>query len=529
MRLETLDQSLIKLPQSQSSPASTGYLELAQISSINGLCPGLSESSALCVSSQGHVLSIGSDLLIKTIYEFAIPSNSFPSVQSAGKSCVLICDGRQSLYAVKYKNDPFDIDWQTTVSLAIVISAWQSTDFSVLLHAALSADEKTLFAVISQHTKPPEGAFKDPNRINFHVHVLSITLENAVTRLLFTTKGQKQPQHVVFDREVQELLILSESLYETVVPIGNSEEASKDTTVQKQQESNHDKYVWTQTDEDVTIHIHLPRNVHKNEIQCHFQKQSVRVRIGTEVILTETTFDATVPSDCFWTLENQNCLSLYLTKQHEKTRWTHVWATDDGVLETLDPHIVDAHTQSLSKYTDTPDSGLFQQAFSEKSEMIDFEGTLVTMARFSVNGQRIQECRGSGFTWLGPCLNPRDPAVCLGYDVDGLIYKFGSTLGSRLEPVHALTLPAFAFVGASKREKRFLGFTSHGDYGIVVESRHVYLYKRPEKCQSESHQWVIEMPLQDFQVRGVMELENHLLLLGLDHVWKVKLSDARLR
>ena len=75
-------------------------------------------------------------------------------------------------------------------------------------------------------------------------------------------------------------------------------------------------------------------------------------------------------------------------------------------------------------------------------------------------------------------------------DVDALIYE----VGPQLTLTHKSALNAFGFVQASKRDKRFMGFTYNNDWAVIVESRrHVYIYRQPEPNSIYADQYVVDL------------------------------------
>lgn len=235
-------------------------------------------------------------------------------------------------------------------------------------------------------------------------------------------------------------------------------------------------------------------------------------QVSQEVVF-EKTFDGLIPSDCFWTLENSNCVSLYLTKKNEGTRWTHVWLSDDGILETLDASQLDAYTQALSKFTDsTPSTEIYQKALSEKAEEEDFQGPAVRLSLFNIEGQRIGQVSCSGHEWIGQSLIPWHDSICLSYDMDGLLFTCQRNEQGHLELAHKETFPALSFVTASKRDRRLVGVSL--DKAFIVESKQVYVYDRGVKGQTHSSQALVPFPEAPVQVRGGWVLQDRLLIAG---------------
>ncbi|KAI8048994.1 hypothetical protein BDF22DRAFT_700596 [Syncephalis plumigaleata] len=267
-------------------------------------------------------------------------------------------------------------------------------------------------------------------------------------------------------------------------------------------------YTWTQTesDQELTLYIVLDRPVLPQQIQCEFTATTIHLDImdGLDPLLWmqhRTLYDRIIPTECLWTLESGRLLTLHLQREGKSTggasRWPHVFAEDDGVLETLDPSVLAEIRDQMAKLTSqypatgtgaSPYQPMVTHVLSDPPEAEDEEGDSISFYLDSIT--IMTHCIKSGTQdWLAlgtrPSLNIDIatstasvsialPAICLRQDIDGLVYELGGTSTCSdhegdLHTRHAATFDAFGFVQASKRDRRFSLFSSHAQYMVIVE------------------------------------------------------------
>ncbi|KAJ2799592.1 hypothetical protein H4R21_003494, partial [Coemansia helicoidea] len=216
--------------------------------------------------------------------------------------------------------------------------------------------------------------------------------------------------------------------------------------------------------------------------------------------------DRIVADESVWTLENGRLLTLHLQKEHEGARWTSVFSADDGVLETMDPSELAAIRERLEKctaaaqepgrstaplmqpYVDQDSGGDLEQLEEEPDASVMF-----SVRRWSSGLAEATSVPGSP-GWLcaafrcGPAATQVPVPVCLRFDVDGVVFSFGtvasdSSIGGAQQHAHAVgvrhtgTFSALSYVQASKREKRFLGVAPDATVAVLAEAhRRVYIY-----------------------------------------------------
>jgi hypothetical protein len=251
-------------------------------------------------------------------------------------------------------------------------------------------------------------------------------------------------------------------------------------------------YIWTQTDEDVTIHFTISEAHAKQEFTVCIQNEQFLVhsnKVGN--VMEGKLFDDILPHESTWTLEEHLHFTLYFAKKNKRCRWTHVFAEDDGVLETLDTGIIGEYSDRLSKYTGAQEGSVMTEmlAMTEQAEMIDFSDSC-SLATFSFQSGRIElfdQTLGSGLQWLCPVNSSDSKFVCKA-DVDGAVFELKDT-----ETINIEIFAALGYIRASKREASLIAVSEELDYCAIAESkRYLYIYANPQGESTAVH-YVIDL------------------------------------
>ena len=304
-------------------------------------------------------------------------------------------------------------------------------------------------------------------------------------------------------------------------------------------------YSWTQVGDSLTVAFFLPASTLKSHIRITIAAKSLSLHIINSPPPAESnssTANLRIPffekrewwdgidrSASFWTWERDEeprerqgnkphtvgVLTLYLEKQHENTRWPHLFSTtqakatsstveptppseeqDDDVAEALDPTQLLAAREALEKYTAALATG-------EDASGLGLGTGIPSLAREELDEELVEDIgRTVVCTWLdvfdglgyvddgdsefGRVREPPWPlevlalpiavsspevlgldeaseawSVVTRHDIDGLLYSraLESLSSERNGPKfcwkHTATFPALSFVLASKRDTRF--------------------------------------------------------------------------
>ncbi|KAJ3318786.1 NudC domain-containing protein 1 [Boothiomyces sp. JEL0866] len=367
------------------------------------------------------------------IHDFQAPiADQFPPSIAFTNDLTLVYPGNESILYI-FSNDVL----LTTINVPF-------TDRSTLLSAYAKEDDIfVLFGTLSKDKKFP-----------IHVLMGRISLDYNF-EIQCSLVGQRIPFFTQINKE--QFTILSE------FPMKRSVTDDLVDIDAKLAESENVKtgvdYIWQQDEDQVTIHIILPVHTNRAAINCMFTSNSVKVNDYIQGKL----YSPILPSECVWTLESNQYLTLYLQKTNQY-RWQHVFEKDDGVLETIDSSLLAEFKERLEKYSG--DEGRREMiAFTEQTEDIDFENESVSLNMFSLTGEILKSNNTSGMKFI---CNFGEGFV-LKSDVDGVLFELEG-----LNTVHVGCFNAIGYVYASKQNSR-IAISRNGGYCLIM-GNNIYGY-----------------------------------------------------
>ncbi|KAG9307813.1 hypothetical protein G9A89_023378 [Geosiphon pyriformis] len=415
--------------------------------------------------------------------------------------------------------------------------------------------------------------------IFFDIFLLQISLNiSSGIQLIHHLRGPDIPLYCSLDVNGKDYVIGSNSDYQ-LLPFGDHhlpsaiiETELKGSTNERIDHSENmiAPYMWTQTTNEVTIFFQLPQETPKSAVHCNLTNTHLSLTINPpsnsttdlnggsadDLIIKSRQppapcyvftpfFDSIKISSSLWTIESKiGLLTIHLEKQKPGTCWTHVFKQDDGVLETVDPNEMTEFRERLEKFTSGSSSpGSFaslQHTIGHEIEAeIDSEGRSInffwidetgTIDTLIVGGSHEYLCKQ--FERLGNKHNDQThdfPSVCLKYDVDGLVYKFQhprknldpkSDQIACLRATHVSTFDAFAFVQASKREKRHMFHDPSNRFVIILEGNrrcYIYWHTQAQGIRVFDQQSVIDFgdKVRDADVLGVQMMGDDVIMILL--------------
>ncbi|KAI4330967.1 hypothetical protein MLD38_029203 [Melastoma candidum] len=82
-----------------------------------------------------------------------------------------------------------------------------------------------------------------------------------------------------------------------------------------------EKYSWTQTLQEVTVNIPVPKGTKGRFVVCDIKKNHLKVGLkGQPPVIEGELYRTIKPDDCYWSLEDQSAISVLLTK-HDQMEW----------------------------------------------------------------------------------------------------------------------------------------------------------------------------------------------------------------
>ncbi|RIA90876.1 hypothetical protein C1645_805491 [Glomus cerebriforme] len=510
---------------------------------------------------------------------------NYPSLRALSPNLLLVTNGFGTIFLVQIKNDNAS-SYSGEILYQMEFKGKQESDINnnipcVLLDGRIVRESEddlhVLFlvynTVLNQETR---GTLFDISLLRLSmspqygmeiIHVLRGPDIPFYCNIEFNGAG-----YVIGGNLEYEVVYKSSNHNDTVEPMyfeydQKSEKQEMSTTVQDDKKVI-SPYIWTQTSSDVTICFQLPQGTPKTAVHCNFSQThlSLTINLGDNPNISPELppipcyafthlFDLIDPSSSLWTIEPAvGLLTLHLEKHNHNTRWSHVFQHDDGVFETLDPNEFAEFRERLEKFT-YDNSEQFGQLASkplqhpigyEIEESIDYEEKSSTFLWVDREGNLIAKASGGNeylcrqFEYLEKTEISNNislfPSVCLKSDVDGIVYSIGHPIDSSkldISPLvitHIATFNAFAFVQASKRERRFSFHDPKNRFVIILEGDHrAFIYKRHEVNENYDEQSVVELAFNsndDSEIIGVQmaSIENaHVIVLKSNSMIIIKL------
>ncbi|KAG7981284.1 hypothetical protein I3843_05G225200 [Carya illinoinensis] len=93
-----------------------------------------------------------------------------------------------------------------------------------------------------------------------------------------------------------------------------------------------EKYSWTQTLQEVTVNVPVPAGTKSRFIVCDIKKNHLKVGLkGQPPIIDGELYQPIKPDDCYWSIEDQNAISILLTKHNQMEWWKSVVKGDPEI------------------------------------------------------------------------------------------------------------------------------------------------------------------------------------------------------
>ncbi|XP_059457523.1 protein BOBBER 1-like [Corylus avellana] len=93
-----------------------------------------------------------------------------------------------------------------------------------------------------------------------------------------------------------------------------------------------DNYSWTQTLQEVTLNVPVPTGTKGRFVVCDIKKNHLKVGLkGQPPIIEGELYRPIKPDDCYWSIEDQNSISILLTKHDQMEWWKSVVKGDPEV------------------------------------------------------------------------------------------------------------------------------------------------------------------------------------------------------
>ncbi|RZC18034.1 protein BOBBER 1-like [Glycine soja] len=117
-----------------------------------------------------------------------------------------------------------------------------------------------------------------------------------------------------------------------------AEDTSKDESTSKVPNKGNgldlDKYSWTQSLQEVNVNVPVPNGTKSRFVTVEIKKNHLKVGLKGQPPIIEGEFYKSVkPDDCYWSIEDQNAISILLTK-HDQMEWWKCLVKGDPEIDT---------------------------------------------------------------------------------------------------------------------------------------------------------------------------------------------------
>ncbi|TKY74098.1 BOBBER 1 [Spatholobus suberectus] len=115
---------------------------------------------------------------------------------------------------------------------------------------------------------------------------------------------------------------------------GTNKEESASRVPNKGNGLDLEKYSWTQTLQEVNVNVPVPNGTKSRFVICEIKKNHLKVGLkGQPPIIEGELYQPVKPDDCYWSIEDQNALSILLTK-HDQMEWWKCLVKGDPEIDT---------------------------------------------------------------------------------------------------------------------------------------------------------------------------------------------------
>ncbi|KAJ7670225.1 hypothetical protein B0H17DRAFT_1162181 [Mycena rosella] len=568
-----LQYTLTQATVSTHSPLS--FHEVQSRITHNHISVAPHSSRAVYVDAQYRVILVELDLTslspsFRAVYQLsqpiqsktASPHREYPSAAFLSSSEVFVSDGSGLLYILR------DIG-SAAFELLGMYELPQSTPFRIHSIATMPSGAAIVMLSSRKYGAPAPKRQAKPV-VDFDVWAVKFSLPLVASpsgdlmplEISWQRRGHAVPIHVAYDESRRVFMLLGDSLYSPVEePVATPYNPSADeiAPIPRPDEDldapapelvKPPPYSWTQTSDSVTVAFPLPSTTPKANIKVMFSHQSLTLHVQGDIApdiplphySSKRLWDGISTSSSMWTWDREGehhvgLLTLHLDKQHEGTKWSHVFETsglsaeEADVPETLDPSELWDIRESLEKYTAALRTGGDESGVGLGSD-------LPSLARGEMDDEVDHSIgRTAQLTWIAEdgqvpswaFQNSDLPNRLLSTELPGsgsgcsLIFKHGldGTVFS-LEPasspeepprwIHTSTFSALSFVLASKTDTRF---TCHipskavfaFENGLRDRAGNVYIYRAAPTSEKWAKQAVLRVG-QEGSLLGVGALKT---------------------
>ncbi|XP_073828175.1 nudC domain-containing protein 1-like [Musca autumnalis] len=401
------------------------------------------------------------------------------------KYCVL-CDGVKTLYLLETGDRFKSQEWQKVATTTISGKDLDAEEMNYVINDVrldIVKEQKQISLALG-HVQRVEPQTADGGSTHFmflHWAKWYLKEQQWHFEILDTLEGKGSLYYCAFEPRSESLIISTNHEFKWRSKKSNNEPYEDVADENKPQ--LHDKpeneisgFSWTQTDEDIVVKFDEKPDAEKSDynIKCVANKLTVKYKDNT---LLDCELREKIDHDLTtWTIEN-NFLQITLVKQESGLHWPFLLANDLGPRENTDgkqQNCMPMEQQPIANLETPIEDCDFPMGMAEEE---------ITISRYNLPTKTITHSviMSSSPPLFATSLRPGFPlAVATRQDVDCSLWlqQFNPTKPDEWSLRHEGNLHAFAYVQASKQQKKFIDCSPDLGYAVISEShRHVFLYK----------------------------------------------------
>uniref|UniRef100_A0A8C4WK59 NudC domain-containing protein 1 n=1 Tax=Gopherus evgoodei TaxID=1825980 RepID=A0A8C4WK59_9SAUR len=366
------------------------------------------------------------------------------SIHFSSSTWVTISDGTGSLYLIKTgkRGDAASEKWE------IMFNEELGSPF-VIAHSVsfVKSDVHSVAGLLLRVEKDE----LDAKGSGFHVSLEWVTItevdkEDNQRYEIFKRRilqGKSVPHYAAIEPDGDGLMIVSYKPFRFMQDEENQLEKKEDGKIADKKRDP--VYYWQQSEDDLTVTIHLPQDITKDDIQVQFSPDHIFVALKSQPPLVEGKLCSSIDHEsCTWIIRD-NSLEISLIKKDEGPMWPELIVGDAQGEFIMDSSQCSAVAERLMHLT--------------SEEMVNL---------------------GSNQYLFSAVVDPKEmPCFCLRHDIDAILWQPRSDQPDNMWE-HIATFNALGYVQASKQDKKFTACPPNYSYAAICEClRRVFIYRQP--------------------------------------------------
>ncbi|NXW21127.1 NUDC1 protein, partial [Circaetus pectoralis] len=409
------------------------------------------------------------------------------SIHFSSSTWVTLSDGTGRLYLIKSgkRGNSASEKWE------IVFNEELGSPFIIAHSVSFVKSDKHSVAVLLLRVEKDE---LDTKGSGFHITLEWVTIaeisEEGDHRYdIFKRRvlqGKSVPHYAAIEPSGDGLMIVSYKPFKFMQDEDDKLEENDDAEATN--EKKDPLYYWQQTEDDVTVTVHIPQDITKDDIKVRFSPGNICVTLKDQPPLMEGKLYSSVDHEsCTWIIRENKSLEISLIKKNEGPRWPELIVGDTRGEFIMDSSQCSEITESLMHLTSevmnpNPEKENPPCNAQELEECDAFLEDSASLSRFDGDTLKVTHVinLGSNQYLFSVVVDPREmPCFCLRHDVDALLWQPHSDQPENMWE-HIATFNALGYVQASKQDKKFMACAPDYSYAALCEClRRVFIYRQP--------------------------------------------------